>query len=1284
VCCAAFFFFFFFLIIFSPSVSLISYLYIIEEDLCLSTLSAIMSEEYGFLEPDNVAGQTLLQLVARGSAIIAELLRLSDHIPAVFLVSISKYVETYMFSLMQKLTQSVSLLLSCLVCVCVCVCVPLCVTTFFLCAFWCLDTPLLPLSLLPLLPLSLSLSLSFLPPQFQGTDEREVRRYAPILLDFRYLRSSELYDEKIDADADIVDLDEEFRETHLVLLERFYKLFESIYLYYRDFSTYLEEMTEGVYVQHTIEGVLVDVEGKQLMCEAMYLYGVMLLLMDIRIPGLTRERMVISFYRYKGAAAVSHLEEVCKLCRGTGFRGTLAKENRPEHYPETYFARYNFPKSIVNMVIGRLRSDDVYNRNQAYPSPEHRSTALATQSSMLYVILYFAPHLLDRKQAIMREIVDKHFNDNWVIPVYMGFTVDLSEAWDIYGAARLALANILDKENVSDVLHHHVDKVKSLVPTLDKYLVQGVLEEEYVLDNIRKLMHCVRDCNVTLRWFLLHRSTVLKRYREAIIKSIDVNDLLSMLMTTGQFEFILKEMFRQLIDSKQDRWTAAQTEAAERMIELSEYFSGEKALTRVKKNEKLQTWFKQMGDEIKGIDYDNSILAGRKIALLLQALEDVEEFHQIETSLQVKQFLGDTRGYLRKMIRTINVKQQTLGDLHIISDFSYAYSLIKQYTPVLHRKIKETPSIVLMLRSTFLKLSSILSAPLVRISQCESKDEISVAEYFSSSLVSYVRNVLSIVPRSVFATLDEITKLQTSRMASVPTKLERMHLKDIAQVDERYELARLTHQVSVFTEGVLSMKETLVGIITLDPKQLLEDGIRQQLVVQICNAMNQTLVFRSGQLEEFESRLRALATQLIGLRKSIEYIQDYISIYGLKIWQEELSRIVNYFVEQESNSFLKKQIYDWQSTYQSDAIPIPKFARIEERDRKNKNNQHFSVNFTGRLVREILQQTSPTRTVFVEAMQGWYDRSQTGREVVGIRTFDLLNRAVGVFGLTGADKLICFMIVRDLQRFTTLYTRSLDNKLRGFVSQFMQLLHPTSHLTPDASQTYAEALQLTQKLWPKFLEFVTNIGQKQLLRRMISNELNFTAKLDSRMLTSALGVMNKAVLNDVKTHYAKPDVHPYPSNLLLADLSSYLETAGINNPLTKIYITSDPIEGIPAIVFLLVLANVEKLRWDSRLCTLVNAASKGREPLDGAPFVVGVITLLKQFHSSHTSTFLAFMGQYVRSMIQESSTKSRKQAFPETVINVMHFLDQFCRFSKTSRAIVENVVPSYVFDRFMQ
>jgi WASH complex subunit strumpellin len=79
--------------------------------------------------------------------------------------------------------------------------------------------------------------------------------------------------------------------------------------------------------------------------------------------------------------------------------------------------------------------------------------------------------------------------------------------------------------------------------------------------------------------------------------------------------------------------------------------------------------------------------------------------------------------------------------------------------------------------------------------------------------------------------------------------------------------------------------------------------------------------------------LEILAQRMDGFRRSFEYIQvlsswhlyylcihywfqDYVSIHGLKMLQEEVSRIINYNVEQECNSFLRQKIFDWQSKYQ--------------------------------------------------------------------------------------------------------------------------------------------------------------------------------------------------------------------------------------------------------------------------------------------------------------------------------------------------------------------------------
>jgi len=92
------------------------------------------------------------------------------------------------------------------------------------------------------------------------------------------------------------------------------------------------------------------------------------------------------------------------------------------------------------------------------------------------------------------------------------------------------------------------------------------------------------------------------------------------------------------------------------LLPSAEYFSGEKALTRVTKNEQLQAWFKNIADQISALEYTDATIAGRKIVQLAQALDEVQEFHQLESNLQVRAFLAETKTFLSNMIRNVNVK----------------------------------------------------------------------------------------------------------------------------------------------------------------------------------------------------------------------------------------------------------------------------------------------------------------------------------------------------------------------------------------------------------------------------------------------------------------------------------------------------------------------------------------------------------------------------------------------------------------------------------------------------
>ncbi|KAK3601512.1 hypothetical protein CHS0354_027658 [Potamilus streckersoni] len=1124
----------------------------------------------------------------------------------------------------------------------------------------------------------------FIPPVFRLENSQDKAKYGEIISDFSYFKNAEYFDNKIDTKTELQDLDEEFKDNHIEILTRFFQAFTCVHKYVTDLNRFLEDLEEGIYIQQTLESVLLNDDGKQLMCESLFLYGVMLLVIDMRIDGTVRERMLVSYYRYsaqKAASGDSNVDDVCKLLRSTGYSSAPGAK-RPANYPESYFSRIPVRGDFVDMVIGRLRSDDVYNQISVYPLPEHRSTALATQATMLYVILYFDPEILHNQQARMREIVDKHFPDNWVISVYMGITVNLLDAWSPYKAAVTALNNTLDTGNVRELSAKFSTKVGKLKPVLDKHLKEGVLIEEFVLDNIAKLINIIRDGNVTLRWLMLHTTQLspsaemnkrCKMLRDQVLADSKYDPLavFELLLNTAHFEFKLKEMFKQMLSEKQDKWETYKKEGGERIQELSEVFSGTKPLTRVEKNDNLQAWFAEMAKQISSLNYDDPTSAGRKIIQLIQALEEVQEFHQLESNLQVCQFLADTRKYLHQMIRTINIKEEVLIAIQIVADLSYAWEIIDSYTSYMQEGVRRDPTLVIKLRATFLKMASALEQPLLRINQANSPDLISVSQYYSGELVGYVRKVLQIIPRSMFGLLDKIITLQTTQIKEVPTRLEKDKMKEFAQLEERYQVAKLTQSISVFTEGILMMKTTLVGIIKIDPKQLLEDGIRKELVQQVALALHQGLIFNpKAKVSELLPKLEDLGQKMDGYLRSFEYIQDYVNIYGLKIWQEEVSRIINYNVEQECNSFLRTKVQDWESVYQSKAIPIPRFRPVDE-----------SVNFIGRLAREIIRITDPKATSYIEQMKAWYD-IRTRQELVNKTLFQKIQKAVGTFGLTGLDRLLCFMIVKELQNYQMMIQRQTarDKSFLVVFGEIAKSLSPVSGVVAQPQKVYGQAVTRTAKLWPAYFDIILRVGQIQLLRRQIAHELKTSCKFDSKFLASALQTFNAALIADVEKHYQDP-TQPYPKeeNPLMYELTAYLESAGFHNPLKKIYITTKKMPHFALMNFLLVISQLPKLAYMKSINGLV--CKKVADPLDAPPFVVGCVTLLKQFHSDVTDTFLVLLGQYVRSDV-DAVPGVKSADLSQDILNTLVFIEDFIFYSGINRKIIEAHIPPYLFEEF--
>ncbi|KAG8347839.1 hypothetical protein TRVL_01324 [Trypanosoma vivax] len=1119
----------------------------------------------------------------------------------------------------------------------------------------------------------------YIPTEFVHPSETEC---AELISDFSYFKASDAFEDKIQQSAELRQKDEVFSNTHIELLDRCFKLFCGVYGYVMELNRFIEEIRDGMYVSHTIESILSNMDGKQLLCEIFHLYGVMLLLLDHKFPGKTREYLLVSYIRYKGASE-PNMMEVTSLCRSTGF--DLRKKTIPGRYPVSYFSRVPIDREVVGIIIGRIRSDDIYQMAYNFPAPEHRSAAMALQGAALYVLLFFRPEILLDEGPVMREIVDKHFADNWVINYYMGFTVDLSVAWRDFRAASLAISGTIAMDNVGYYLRRMRKSVTMLLHSIEEVLREGVLTEQYVLDNIyTTLLPLIREANVVLRWFILHANrlgpecSILEDYRavyETVSQSVTEDDIIALLLLTAQLEYTLRSMFTNLLKQKRVKWEASREECVAMMSKLAAFFSGKHVLSDDLCDPQLEAWFTEISERIEGLEYANSTIASRKIQKLIKALENVKEFHQIDSNLQVVQFVQKTSFLLRQMTRYINIENKVLVTIATVGDVSYAWECMStdgHYVGTIQMKIKKKPDLAVQMRAVFLKLASMLELPCNRIDQGAQNDARllasleSTSEYYSGELVAFARNVLHVIPTSIFDLLRHVMDILTTELQECPTKLPRKEMRQQSQLHIRKRLSAYTADIAKYASGILAMESTLVGIIQVDPHQLLEDGIRKELVQQITCEMHQSLVFdrtKPPSAWDFNEELTRLSRRLNGIRASFEYIQDYVNVHGLRIWLEEFSRIVNFNVDMECNAFLQKQLYPWRSQYQSESIPIPYFRR---------KNGKSSYSFLGRIVEYLLAITNPVHSFFLRAHGSWYCRS-TMEEVVGTRTFSCIGDAIGSMGLAALDRMLCFIVANDLQSVL----KSINAALAPVEDNIMNLvasLCPFTSLPENAAAVYEKLIDAINKgddpknkrdRFTDVTKTLVHVGRVQLLRAMIANELRSLCKLNSGSLFASLCTANEALLAELLRHYDNPEVHPMPGDIIAA-ISPFLDNAGISDPLTKVYVTLKP---IPAVVFYLIaltLCNVPRVFYNPRLASMV--PSNQKSSVDPEPFVMGVALLLKQFHSDELVQFQNHLTQLIRVHVcryGEIKTKTRGsdwgEVLPteaETLAHMVHILSE--------------------------
>ena len=1089
----------------------------------------------------------------------------------------------------------------------------------------------------------------FIPEPYSNPQEEKL--YKDIIYDFSIFNQGKLdaFEEKLRTNQELFDKDEDFRENYIELIERFYSLFDSIYQYITDWKIFIGQVKNGKFIQHTIDTILSHKEIRPVFVESVFSAGVMLLLVDKLIPGPMREKLIVSYYRYKGQSTIPNFQEIFKLFAQTGYFPPTSFSNpkdevKPKKYPIEYFKRCKLETSLVEKIIGTVVGNDIYEQTLAYPTTnEYQTLAYSQQGSLLVVILFFCPDLLEKDRRIMYDIFSKHYHDNIVISFYMGYTIDIYEYWRDFKEA----GNVLDSNIKANYLREEKNRKLARISVVDnkikEYLNEGVMTEEYVLKNIENLLMIMREGNLILRWFILQRDITNKKFREIINEGLSNKDLISLLLNLSQFEDLLKTMFQKLVFNKEEMWENDRNYCIQKLSELISYYSGNSAFNTMKL-EGYSKYFEDVSTRINKLNNKNPNRVGIHIGKIKDDLYEIGKIHYINESANARENIKLINGRLDHMLLIVNVKKNYLISISKISDFSFAWISIHDYSQEMQRILQSNSKNVLLLRAAFLKIASILNFPLVHLYEIDSEDIDSVTKYYSGELVSFVREILQIIPISVFTLLDDVSKIFSSGFQEIPIKLPKKDVKLYAQNEKRFKLAKDAHLISVFTKGIFMMEKTLVGVIEVDPKIILEKGIRTELLKLLASTFHNYIDFKANDNKiALDKKLNELIVRISSIRKSFLYIQDYININGNKMWCEEMNKLINYYVEIEANKFLARKIKQKNDFYDNtkDLAP-PRYPPLK--------TSPESPTFLGRLTRFILNLTSPKNSIFCPANFTWYDKNNN--EIFGIKYLNKIKLAIGIEGFQGFIKLLGYLNYQNLISLNNIYNKTVTDasyikclknisNLYGspFIDHYMDK-YDGRQLT-DTIQTFSR--YDNQILIAKIYE----IGQIFFLRKLQNYIVNESAEVEATMLSNEIKSLNEINLLILKNHIninfiKDPSLNPEEDNMnnnstninndknkindldnYYSNLISFFNDFGCLDSTHIFYINLSKMQYLPLILACISFNELEKMfYYDKKSGT---AKKLNNFNFDLFYFTNGIFNILYQMGKSNIIIFLALL-----------------------------------------------------------
>ncbi|KIH59025.1 hypothetical protein ANCDUO_10757, partial [Ancylostoma duodenale] len=566
--------------------------------------------------------------------------------------------------------------------------------------------------------------------------------------------------------------------------------------------------------------------------EVLFNVGLVLLYLEKYLPGPVRERIYVAIYRNRRLMMNDSFVEKCLSCCETIHREGVN----------------DFGKTYVDRI---------------------------TLVKWIFVCLLFKPSTLKSDFSKMRQIVEDFFRDEWVLQLGLGLNVNLLDSWQPYRAAFTALTNQVDTSKAKDMAAYHYNALSKLT------VPQGKILPNDFDANIR----LISLYNSSLRWLILHTSKTSTKKALSYVQAIDIypqfeEQSLALFLRVSSFEMDFLTAYRDALRNKEENIKKSTSSTCSIISEMAQLFTQDFGSLNKEKKTKLHNWFLLMKKTLEELELNDKRNA-EFVSQVKRRITQVGEMLDLGGNLSVAQYLHKLESQLDYLSALYNVREEEERRIQRSAEPSYMWPILDDWTPRIQRRILESSN-VHAIRALFFKLSLSINTLCEQFQNEERKTLIGRA--YSFHLERRLRAILQTIPNRLFSILK--TTLSPSLQRQWEPTLDKSAAREMADFDENFSLAEATYTISNLSLGVSRMALKKVGIVSINPKELLEEGIRRELALELPLLL--TSLDKASLLEDV---LGNLTDNLQLFRRAFIYMCEHVDVNGHDMWREEVDSL---------------------------------------------------------------------------------------------------------------------------------------------------------------------------------------------------------------------------------------------------------------------------------------------------------------------------------------------------------------------------------------------------------